>query len=430
MPVEGFPHLRVTRWLSTLQQEVDTRAAARQWVQSAAREAKRGWRAELTRLSGEKHAWRPRLEHCIGLLAELTEFRGVPETEVPDNYVFWKRALGVYPVTRWMAQPFINRYHRDMTARMEEAGVEPAVRYLPPRIEGRAPVPARFSRNPLEVPAPGEYATRALLHHYAPALAPGADNPDNRPGRIRLWADRPDVDTGETPAYYWSSWTRFEGRALLQLNYKFWFTRRPPQQSLDLYAGELDSVIWRVTLKPDGSVLFYDSIHSCGCYHKVFPVDPSLKEAEEIPGDRPVFAPEHAPDARDTRVELLLEPDTHYLVAVSALEPDEGIEEREYHLRDADVLRRLPRNDDPEQGFDSLYDHRGLIPASRRPERWVLWPLGIRSAGAMRQPGTHAIAFIGRRHFDDPELPDILFEREQADSARGPLRTTTRSTVR
>jgi hypothetical protein len=36
--------------------------------------------------------------------------------------------------------------------------------------------------------------------------------------------------------------------------------------------------------------------------------------------------------------------------------------------------------------------------------------MGIRSPGAMRQVGRHAIAFVGRRHFDDPFLIPALFE--------------------
>jgi len=38
-----------------------------------------------------------------------------------------------------------------------------------------------------------------------------------------------------------------------------------------------------------------------------------------------------------------------------------------------------------------------------------LWPLGIPSAGAMRQWGHHATAFVGRRHFDEPFLIERYF---------------------
>ena len=61
--------------------------------------------------------------------------------------------------------------------------------------------------------------------------------------------------------------------------------------------------------------------------------------------------------------------------------------------------------------FKSMFDADGLIKASKRAERWLLWPMGIASAGAMRQFGHHPIAFVGRRHFDDPDLLDRYFER-------------------
>ncbi len=35
--------------------------------------------------------------------------------------------------------------------------------------------------------------------------------------------------------------------------------------------------------------------------------------------------------------------------------------------------------------------------------------MGISSPGAMRQAGTQATAFVGRRHFDDADLLDLRF---------------------
>ena len=50
------------------------------------------------------------------------------------------------------------------------------------------------------------------------------------------------------------------------------------------------------------------------------------------------------------------------------------------------------------------------LPGSQRPERFLLWPMGVRSAGAMRQWGHHPVAFLGRRRFDDARLIELLFE--------------------
>jgi len=66
---------------------------------------------------------------------------------------------------------------------------------------------------------------------------------------------------------------------------------------------------------------------------------------------------------------------------------------------------------DPAGGRRSLYGPDGLVAGSERGERWLLWPMGIASPGAMRQWGRHPTAFVGRRHFDDPYLIDGAFER-------------------
>jgi hypothetical protein len=257
--------------------------------------------------------------------------------------------------------------------------------------------------NHLEIPLPGDAARGALLARYAPVLTVGSDDQWDQPGRIILTDKRPQVDTSEPVAYQWLSWTRFRGHNLLQLNYQFWFSERPAEGGMDIYAGHLDGLIWRVTLKPDGNVLFYDSIHACGCYHKVYPVANGLKAAD-LP-DAPAFYPRRAPNARDNRVALQLSPGTHYIVGVETFREDADIPAHKYALENATSLLALPTD----QGYASLYDQRGLVPSSRRAERFLLWPLGVPSAGAMRQPGTHATAFIGRRHFDDPLLPGQIF---------------------
>jgi hypothetical protein len=49
-----------------------------------------------------------------------------------------------------------------------------------------------------------------------------------------------------------------------------------------------------------------------------------------------------------------------------------------------------------------------------RLESWLFWPMGIERAGAMRQWGRHATAFVGRRHFDDARLLEHRFDLQTA----------------
>ena len=58
----------------------------------------------------------------------------------------------------------------------------------------------------------------------------------------------------------------------------------------------------------------------------------------------------------------------------------------------------------------SMFDDKGIVPGTSRKERMLLWPMGVKDAGAMRQWGHHATAFIGRRHFDDADLLERYFE--------------------
>ena len=407
----GHPHLRVDRWLAFLHSQVYDDVAATQWLHLAGDLARRDWQAELMRLRGMDETWQRVLDHCIEVLVDGTDFTGLPAPRIADAYNSWQRALGLYPVTRWLATPSIRRYHRDMSARLQDRTPAPAMAFVPQVDPVAPPPPATLMDNPLRVPVPDRQARDKLLSHYAPILHIARIDEDNLPGQLRLNDGEPRVDPASPVAYYWLSWTRFAGENLLQLNYQFWFAQRPKDGLIDLYAGTLDSLIWRVTLNPDGSVLFYDSIHSCGCYHKVFPVDRRLQTAQ-MSGDQPVFMQQPGPDALETRIALSIEPDTHYLLGVhgdSRLAWPTELPRASYALLHADQLRRLP--DPVRNGFDSLYNHRGLVPESRRPERWLLWPLGVPSAGAMRQPGQHATAFIGRRHFDDPRLAEEMFEQ-------------------
>ena len=49
------------------------------------------------------------------------------------------------------------------------------------------------------------------------------------------------------------------------------------------------------------------------------------------------------------------------------------------------------------------------MPGTERGERLLFWPTGVEDTGAMRQWGRHATAFLGRRHFDDPDLIERRF---------------------
>lgn len=411
-----YPHLGVDRWLAFQQQQVSSEAQQQQWIRLSSGKAWQDLSVMSLRLADDGQPFNPQsaqqlVDTCLPVLAARTDFASLPQAEIADSYATWLRVVGIYPFTAWLATGSIENYHEEMSARFVEPAPAPRQQYAPlpaadmPVTPAMLPTPSQLADNPLQIPLPDELQRKALLQHYAPVLTMTDSERWNRPGEVNLDSEgKPAINVDNPVSYTWASWTRYQGQNLLQLNYQFWFSQRPKAGAFDSYGGALDGLIWRVTLKPDGGVLFYDSIHPCGCYHKIYLVDPDLKKAE-IEGDKPVFYPERVADAKHQRLSLLLEPDTHYLVRVSDV--DGSLPTTSYQFASANTLRALPQSNGK---VGSLFNDKGLVPVSKRGERFYLWPMGVASAGAMRQPGEHAIAFKGRRHFDAPGLPGILFE--------------------
>ncbi|HEY9096977.1 MAG TPA: hypothetical protein VIN35_14625, partial [Hydrogenophaga sp.] len=92
-----------------------------------------------------------------------------------------------------------------------------------------------------------------------------------------------------------------------------------------------------------------------------------------------------------------------------------------YTALDANQLRSLPLGQTTSATDDrrSLYGPDGIVAGTQRGERYLFWPMGVRDAGAQRQWGHHATAFVGRRHFDDPDLIERRFRRVTADVLNG-----------
>ncbi|MFT5935687.1 MAG: hypothetical protein ACI85S_000741, partial [Pseudohongiellaceae bacterium] len=212
------------------------------------------------------------------------------------------------------------------------------------------------------------------------------------------------INSDSPTVYTLPSFTRFGTNNLLQLNYVVWFSERKPTTLFDLFAGKIDSLIWRVTLDEQGKVLLYDSVHSCGCYHKYFVV------ADDVAIRKPALSEEPANIFNltninsDTGVHIRLTANEHYVVGVNN---DALSSARPYLLADYGQLSNLNN-----QGRSmSMFSPSGIIIDSKRLERYTLWPTGIRSVGAMRQWGTHATGFLEQQHLDDATLLDYYFLR-------------------
>ncbi len=445
--IPGYPHYRVDRFHASFSATVaGTPAdspARREWLQRLAALADEGRTLEIANLDPERRKQlRARLvaedpangggslegylDRCSALLVER-DLRGdtVPRiaaaAEVPDAYSTGARAAGLYWLTRWFALGGHSDWKADMRDRFgggfRESGkrvqLAPAQGPRMTRDEVATIVQASVRASELGIPRPPATDLERLYRNFAPRLELAPATMADMVGTLR-WARRAErVETVITApaAYTMASHTRWQGRNLLQLNYVFWFPRRPTRSMIDPYAGHLDALVWRVTLDHDGSVLFYDSMHACGCYHAIYRVAPHIEVARALPGVEFPFAVEGpVPDAATQRITLRVSPWDHQVIDILAGSGDEDkVSSMEtYALRPYNELRALPL---PGGGNRSIFGPDGLVPETERGERLYLWPMGVASAGAMRQWGHHAIALTGRRHFDDARLAESLFRK-------------------
>ena len=344
---------------------------------------------------------------------------------VPDDYSTTSRVLGLYALTKLPFSSGVRRYHEDVrTAFARDLAPPPegwVVRFAPPPPlefdhELVAAMLARAAEDPLGMPLPTRRELHALFATYAPSFEIELTGDHDRFGELRLrrGATTPVVEAASSAVYTNLAWTRYRDRVLLQLVYTIWFPERPSDGSLDLLEGKLDGVTWRVTLDPEGGPLLFDAMHPCGCFHLFFPTPRAEPIAAPEGETEWAFVPQRLPDfARGERPLLRIATRTHYVERVSVVRGTDSVVR--YELQAYDELRSLS---DMAGGRRSVFGPDGLVAGTERAERFLFWPMGIASAGAMRQWGRHATAFVGRRHFDDADLIERRFNLAIPERAR------------
>jgi hypothetical protein len=470
--VPGFPYLRVDRLSQALAPPAADEARWQAWRARLAANDRLARRHELRNsLPGDSTPAAQDLDGCRQALLDADDdhaARGALRVaaQVPDDYSTALRALGLYPLTQLAFAAGIRGWHEEtrrvFALPLAELPVHGRLRVYalaPP--ETAAPADAAATpaaaatalvRDRLGVPQVPPLA--ALLQRHAPVIEVDDTGVHDRIGPLVIgpttgrggWAPppvepaaasatgsaataplHPRVDLTQPPvAYARLAFGELGGVLRAQLVYTFWFPARPRDHALDLLGGELDAIVWRVTLHDEGQALVYDSIHACGCYHLFFATDRVRARASPPPRqglfDEGLFMPQPPLPAllHGERIALRVATRTHYLqrVGVAAAVPADALR---YQIRDEDSLRSLTVIGGDAAGpvSRSVYDSAGLVPGSERLERFFFWPMGIASAGQMRQWGRHATAFVGRRHFDDPGLLDRYFELP-ADSGAPP----------
>ncbi|GHD43669.1 hypothetical protein SAMN05216429_102280 [Marinobacter persicus] len=413
----GFPYLRVNRLLASFQVARLDSAQRQEWLKRAQQLALTAWQYEAESLGGTAEQRLPALQRCARLAAEtLMEQEDAwaqlqQAMQIPDDYNNVGRALGAYPlvapVVRWRAGVVMGELMDEFGHDQPEA---PLAIYLPRAGTtelDRFVVRSAQARSELGIPVFTPAEREALVARYAPAWVVETASKDDIPGRPGRSANGALDFRPEPVVFSQMVFTRFQGDVLPQLVYTLWFPRRPAESRFDIVAGELDGLVWRVTLGADGQPLIYDSIHPCGCYHTWVLAPGGLRPKGE-PGfwEEPLWIAGIAPEA-DGGVVLHVSAGSHYLMNVTADVPETKLVPQRYGLEPYNNLRG------PSRAGQRLFDESGMIPGTERSERFFLWPTGVPSPGAMRQWGSHATAFVGTRHFDDAWLLQEYFRKAE-----------------
>jgi hypothetical protein len=427
--VEGHPYLRTNRFLASFSSDaVADRAAFDAWVdrmQALDQEARRHEIANLPAAAGQlagpgnsEAELNARVAVC-GNLLKAADFQGAEsrmvlrdKTKVPDEYLALPRVLGLYPLTSLLVSHGVENWHAEARgAYSTEAPVGwRAIRYVPEKVDGLPDlhrIVAQAERDALGIPDYSPADLESLFSMYAPVWEVRTEAEYDRIG-TPIWTPGGglDIDTRQPRTYTLLSFTRFGREILTQLNYVIWFPARPKEHPLDIYGGLLDGLNYRVTLDRNGEPLLYETIHNCGCYYSAHPTR-WLKVREKIDYAEPPLilkAPESMPS--EERITVAMESRTHYVRHLYPAARRSLPETAVYSLADYDELRSLP---DTKGSRRSMFGPDSLAPGSERLERFILWPTGVVSPGAMRQSGRHAVAFVGERHFDDPFFMNSMF---------------------
>jgi len=410
--LDDFPGLRSDRVLAALGEHARSPAARRLWLQRLAahdRAASAIERANLPPARRHRLPAEAQLEHCRQQQIERLSrdpaafHQAVRAARVPADYRRWARVLGLYPLTKPFYRRAIAAWQREAAAQRAPADHAGWLSYSPP---AAAPVTmVRLQEDALGLPQAEPTQLAALFARHAPEIRVAQRSAADRLGTPRfVRGGQRHFDAHDPVLYRHHGWSRLHGRWHLQLIYQLWFRERPPAGPGDIYAGTLDGLLWRVTLDADGDALLYDAIHPCGCWHAFFlPADSPLQFRQPAGEEQRLARRLSLPGSQAAT--LWLRGGDHALLWVDARRASRPASR--YRFADLDALRQLAHPD----GQRSLYDRRGLVPGSQRLERWLLWPSGVVSPGAMRQWGRHASAFIGEAHLDDPDLLGRYFFR-------------------
>ncbi len=433
-PIPGFPYLRANRFLSALKDPAQDEAGKKQWVRWMQALDLEGRKKEIYNLpeagvqalgEGEKldrEKLYSRVESCSAQLLEHDEKRQDfystldPLVKIPDEYSTFRQVVGLYPIasipvavaTENSRKKFQNQFDIEPGNLRIDGSLQSFVPEEGIHLDGKelALIMEVSRRNPLQVPLPDPQQKKQLVRAFAPIFIQDVAASYDLPGTVVWKGERVEIDVKKPAVYYYLSNTFLKGEPILQINYVIWYSARAGENSPRFERGHLDGLTLRVSLDSQGNPFMVDAMNNCGCYHLFVPEKARVGRVVSWPYEPPPFVPQWLPvSTPEERLGIRLNSGWHQvqrlLVVKDAPNPIP------YELVPYDVLESLPRGNGQRE---SIFDARGIAKGSERPERFILFSMGIPEVGSMRQRGHHAIEFLSRVHFDEPGLFDHYFD--------------------
>nr|WP_320050280.1 hypothetical protein [uncultured Desulfuromonas sp.] len=436
-PIDGFSYLRSDRFLANQMQTTQDIAAQRVLLQQMRQRDLAARNRELLRLpaleqqalrlladSADTMAFKARLATCSlemmrnDLADENVCSRLQQSIEVDDDYRFWQRAVGLYPLfvlpVNYLANNAHEEIHQQVSAFSEAEFPPQHLRWYAPQgqpllSDKAVKIILQSSReNAAGLHDLNDDDRQRLAARFAPVIRQVYEKDSDLIGRIEV-ADKDHEPTFQTNPeqpvlYYYFSEIQLQGLAAVQINYVFWYPGRYNGESSWMERGHLDGITLRYTLNCQGRLVMVDLINNCGCYYGMVP-DAGYFDLKNLKQDeKKEQILQTLPQITEGQRLLFTFSPRHLLL--NAQVAPETTTARPYQLSPYEELELLP---DGRGGYTSQFDQRGIVPGTRRVEAGLLFSMGIPEVGSMRQRGHQPITLVGREHFDDPQLFDRLF---------------------
>lgn len=435
-PIPGFPYLRTNRFLVGMGTHVEGPQKHNLWVQQMQALDLSAHKKEIRNLSDSdiakitlRFGLKPHREALMEKVysASRTLFRHDQNNAIffstlsnaihyPEDYSNLLRTIGLYPIssrvvallTHKVRSEFKTWYNTDLD-KLKVRGEIHA--FAPPNntsfsIE-HLPQLLKKTQNHLGFSNLSPDQKRKIAAALAPFIYQDVAGVYDRPGRVFWEQKQVKIDPSNPTVYYYFTHAFFNEKPVLQINYVFWYSNRRGANAPWIEWGNVDGLTIRITLDAKGEPFMVDGMNNCGCYHFFFPPMGALPKKASSRWEPGPFAPQRFPEGFPAnRLVLRINSGWHQVQRATTTRPKASGGAHTYRLAPYDILETLPRAN---KKTESVFNAKGILKGSQRIEPLLLFSMGIRDVGAMRQRGHHPIKLVGKAHFDDPYLFDKSF---------------------